>query len=843
MGSDYRCGPFDIRPDERLVLRDGQAVALGARAFDVLLRLIEHRDRVVGKSELLDAVWAGLVVEESNIHVQVSALRKELGAGLIATIPGRGYRFVGRLQGDAEASAAAPVAASGGHNLPPELDPLIGRDDEVMQLRAAVLQHRLVSVLGPGGIGKTRVARAACRDLHPHFAQGLWWVDLAAVSGATQLAVAVAHAARVQLGGDLAEGPEQLLLGLASRATLLVLDNCEHLAAEVADLVLALQARAPGVCVLATSQEALKVPGGHDFRLGPLTLAETGDSLQRARESAALRLLEVRAQAVDQRFRLDDDNLAAAIELVRRLDGNPLAIEMAAARVPLLGLSMLNQRLDERFRILRGSARAADARHQTLQAMLAWSDSLLDEEERALLQRLAVFVGSFRVDLAQAVRPDDAADPWSALDTLSTLVDKSLVQLETLEPPRYRLLETVRLFYLQQLQQQGRLSAALARHGQALAALGDEAEAAFWQTPESAWLARHAPDYDDLQAAFDRACARGDADCAARTGAALLRLDHLRNVHTSRRQRAEALHALLPHAGALAQALIWSGIASHGLIAMEGVSRADAARHAVDAWRALGDPMRLHFALGFLAAERAREHDFDSAEALLAECRLLERPDWPPRRLMWGASAASGVQIHRGDGPGYRAATRRELELAERAGAERAAAWARLKLADAALMAGDCDEAIALGEAAVQALRQLDQPSNLGLALSNLCAARLLGGRPSAAAAALEALPLMWRSGWGYLLADGIALLAAQAGQAEAAGQLLGHADAWYAHHGDTRQPNEAALARRAAARIEADLGAEPAAAWRARGGQLDDAAARALALKALAAPGVRARP
>jgi hypothetical protein len=275
-----------------------------------------------------------------------------------------------------------------------------------------------------------------------------------------------------------------------------------------------------------------------------------------------------------------------------------------------------------------------------------------------------------------------------------------------------------------------------------------------------------------------------------------MRLDHLRNVHGPRRRRAEQLHGLLAVAGPLERAWIWSCIASHGLLALDFMPRLQAAEEALAAWRALDAPGPLHFALGFLASERARAGDLVLAQALLDEAIALERPDWPLRRLAWRASAASGVAIYRADGAAYRAASRLELQLADAAGAEGAAAWASLKLADAALMDGALDEAIALGRSAVQRLRALQQPSNLGLALSNLCAATLLqGDLPTAAACARESLPLMSRAGWLHLLLDPIALIAAQRGQAAPAAALLDWASAWYDAHHELRQPNEARIA------------------------------------------------
>jgi predicted ATPase/DNA-binding winged helix-turn-helix (wHTH) protein len=800
----YRFGSLELWPQRRLLMSAGQAVSLGARAFDVMMALVTHRHRLVTKSELLDLVWPGLVVEEANIHVQISHLRKALGATAIATVPGQGYRFAMPVEGDDPRDPVPDrLPASGRPEIPRAGDILLGRGEELGLAQELLLASGLVTVLGPGGIGKTRLAQQLALALEDRFEDGASWVDVAALTDERHIAAAIAHATGVQTGAD-EDVLVQVLNGLEGRHLLLVLDSCEHLVEPVSHWVEQLRAAAKGVSLLVTSQSALKTALGETFRLGPLQLPAAAASLERCREAAAVQLFIRRARAVDRRFDISPSSMADVAELVSRLDGNPLAIEMAAARVPLLGAKHLNDRLNERFEMLRNVNRSGVPRQHSLRATLDWSFTLLEELERPALECLAVFAGTFRVDVGQrALSSLGAVDEWELLDIFSALVDKSLVHLDTLDPPRYRLLETVRLFGQDRLRQQGRTAVAERGHRDALIELAREVECAFWTMQDAAWLARYSPDYPDLVLAFERAHSSLDADGAALTGNALMRLDHLRNDTASRRRRAQALHELLPHAGDEATAWIWNCISSHGLIASSLLPPFDAAQKAVAAWRRVHHLPQLYFSIGFLAWEHARRHEFERAEQLLLEAKALERSDWPMRRRMWTASVQAGICIYRGDGPGYRDACQRELVMALQAGASRAAAWAQLKLADAALMAQDLTEAIRLGQAAVELLRQLDQPSNLGLALSNLCAAHLLSGNVEMARAiAREAFDPLWRAGWGHLLLDSLACIAAEEGRFDEAARLLGCCDAWYARQHDVRQPNEASIADRAASRV-----------------------------------------
>jgi predicted ATPase len=459
----------------------------------------------------------------------MSGLRKLIGAQVIVTVPGRGYRFAARLCGGEtvavqdEVPTSTPMLRT---NVPAESDILVGRSADVAELSRWLAQRRLVTVLGAGGIGKTRLAQAVARarlDLH---LDGVWWIDLAALSAATQVSSAVAAAMQLHLGeGDITT---MLARTLAQTDTLLVLDNCEPLVGEVAHFARAILATAHGVRLLATSQELLQVSGEQVYRLDTLAVPPPGTPLHAARGYGAVQLLERRARAADQRFHLDAASVGAAIELCRQLDGIALAIEMAGARLPALGIEPTLRLVAER--LLRNVDHAAPAHHRTLSTLFDWSHALLDATEQAVLRRLSVFAGSFRLELAQRVAADDEIDEWAVLDAVAALVDKSLLQVGWQTRPRYRLLANTRLCAAERLDDAGETGETFRRHGLALAGLADAAVQAFSTSSDAAWLNDHADDHDDWRLAYDRACERRDPDVAASTGRALGRLDHLRSV-------------------------------------------------------------------------------------------------------------------------------------------------------------------------------------------------------------------------------------------------------------------------------------------------------------------------
>lgn len=504
-------GQYQIRPQRRELLHDGVPIELGGRAFDVLVALIEAQGTVITKDDLISRVWPDRVVEENNLQVQIAALRRAFGADrdLIRTVPGRGYQFVGDLRvGGADSAQSDGVAAHAPTNLSPAVSALIGRNAEVAEVVELARAHRLVTLTGAGGIGKTRLCLEAARQLLPGFAGGAWVVELGPLSDADLVPVAVASA----LGLTLASGalsPERVAGALGTRHALIVLDNCEHVIDAAARMAEALLRVSPVACVLATSREPLRTAGEYVYRVPPLEVPAEHAGDDDLLRFGAVQLFHERARAADPHFVTDRRMVAVIAAICRRLDGIPLAIELAAARTPLLGLEGLAARLDDRFRLLTGGLRTALPRQQTLRATLDWSHELLPEAERVALRRLAVFAGAFDLDAANAVAAGEPLAESDVVESMVNLVAKSLLSVVGSGVAQYRLLETTRAYALEKLRQAGELDLFARRHAEHFRRLFETA-AAEWETQTTAeWLSRYGRHLDNLRAALDWAFSPG----------------------------------------------------------------------------------------------------------------------------------------------------------------------------------------------------------------------------------------------------------------------------------------------------------------------------------------------
>ena len=460
-------GRFRVLPHRRELLADGAPIKLGGRAFDVLMALIEMPGAVVTKDDLLTRVWPGRVVAENNLQTQILALRQAFGTerDLIRTVAGRGYQFTGAIDFvSPKLLAVAGDAVAAPTNLPQPVSELIGRDDEVEEVSNLVGAGRLVTLTGPGGIGKTRIALAVARRLLPQFPDGVWLAEFSPLSDPGLIATTIAAAVGLELGGGSLSA-QRLAQALAVRRLLMVLDTCEHVIDAAATMAEAVLRAGSAAHIVATSREPLRVEGEQLYRVSPLAVpAEDAESLL---EYGAARLFVERARAAESDLVPDLGGATAIAAICRRLDGIPLAIEMAAARVATLGVEGLAARLDDRFRLLTRGRRTALPRHQTLRATLDWSHELLAEPERVLLRRLAVFAGAFNLEAVGAVVASAETASADVVDGISSLVAKSLVVADVDHAsPRYRLLDTTRAYALEKLAEGGEQEQFARRHAE-----------------------------------------------------------------------------------------------------------------------------------------------------------------------------------------------------------------------------------------------------------------------------------------------------------------------------------------------------------------------------------------
>ena len=462
-------GPYSLDP-VRHVLREGdKTLRLGSRALEILITLVERAGEIVSKNELLSRVWPKCVVQEATLRVHIAALRKALGddedgVRYVENFSGRGYRFVGHVmrtqtppssvvvQTTESATSNAPVGAPCMGNLPAPLSTMVDRTQAINTLAARIPLRRFLTVVGPGGMGKTTVALAVAEKLAGAYQHGVVFVDLAMLEDPSLVTRALAAALGLELLAD--EPIPAILTHLKHRSMLILLDNCEHVVEAAAGLAETVLRAAPKVHLLATSREPLRAGSEYVHRLQPLETPVSQVMLTYAEAMAfpAIQLFVERASASLDTFELQDTDIPFVVEICSRLDGNPLAIELAAARVDLFGLRGLAARLGDCLQLLTRGRRTAVPRHQTLRATLDWSYGLLSLSEQIVLRRLSLFCGSFDIEAANTVVSEDGRSAIDIFDSLTNLVAKSLLTVDvTGEAALYCLLETTRAYALERL--------------------------------------------------------------------------------------------------------------------------------------------------------------------------------------------------------------------------------------------------------------------------------------------------------------------------------------------------------------------------------------------------------
>lgn len=781
---------FSVVPSQRRLVVHGAPVRLGARAFDLLMVLIAERGRVVGKAELLERVWPGLVVEENNLSVHMSQLRKLCGAQVVATVPGRGYQFTAPPAASAAPerrsdssedldSLPAPLVAQRG-NLPAELPPLIGRQPELAELRRLLRSHRWVTITGAGGMGKTRLAEAAGRDVGEQMP--VWIVELAAVSDPRLVPHAVAQALGATIV-DVERPMDAIAAPLQGHAALLVLDNCEHLVAAVSALCDRLMRGLPLLRVLVTSQELLRHPEEMVYKLGPLTLPATCD-VGCAGHAGAVQLLKARVQAMQYQFDVTPDNVDDAVAICQQLDGLPLAIELAAGRVPLLGLAGVRSRLGELFRLLTGDARVRLRRHQTLRAALDWSYQLLQPDEQALLRRLGVFAGTFSIEGVRRIAGDLYADEWGALEALGTLIDKSLVQTKGVDSPRYLLLETTRAYALEQLAQRAETEAALAYHARATRELC--AWARRRRDRQAIWS-----EIANIRAAFAWCLRHREAELAvalANDSSVVLALGGLVGEVVQRLVAVEPLVTDQLPLPVAAQYWQWLGRFGHdGRLPVQRC--VSALEKAETLFRQLGNHRHVHACLRMRAEALLERGDLDAAAQAIAAARALETQRSPIADGMRRLRIEARIMERRGDVVQAIVCLQQALDMAQLANIHRYEVMLTQDIGYCLLRARDWSAAEQRFRVVIQA-SQADLSAAVAMAYARigLVAALLSQGRLVAArSAALDAVPLLRSCGMLLGQSEVFAWLLARLGRMSAAALVLRSADAFRSASGIAR--------------------------------------------------------
>jgi predicted ATPase/DNA-binding winged helix-turn-helix (wHTH) protein len=782
----YRFGAFRLECGP-VLLCDDEPVALGQRALALLALLVEHRGETVSKADIFAAVWPGLSVSEANLTSQIWGLRQALGDTTrpyqwIVSVSARGYRFVGPVSNGTD---NMPRAAEGQRlGFPRPLTRLFGRADDLVTVRATLSRAGLVTLVGPGGIGKTRLALELALAARDDFPDGIIFIDLSVIRDSALAQQRIATALGIDLKGDLPPG-EQIARRLKPRTMLIILDNCEHVLDSVAPLAeLILQEHSP-VRLLATSREAFACSGEQVYRL-PLLPVPSGAvaSAAEALSAASVALLVDRAQAADLHFALTDDLAEPAGAICRRLDGLPLALEMVGALAPSFGLRAIEHHLAKASRLPHSGSPTASPRHRSLDTLLDWSVALLSEAERTLFYRLSIFPAHFTLEAVEAVAAEDGAD------TLTALVRKSLVTINpTAEPARYRLLETIRTYARQILDASDELEAMRTRHARYLGQILTRARREWETASDRVFFDRYAPLIDDMRRALDWSL---KTNSAISLGLVIVGqswpLWPMANLVPEGRRWAEEAAAAMPEdtPDAIA-APVWFAVGS--LTGERSFERAtDTLRRAAEGFHRLGETALQGHALAGLGqvlalcgrAAEARQA-LDAAGIVLAPIR---------ENRIHATYAISLGMLH--SGTAAWAASRREYQHAadilQRVGADRMATAALYNLADAIWAEGRLDDAIEAMQVAVDYARRCGSMAFLGAAIGGLAAILIARGDfDDALVAAREAYPLCREDEYVDWLFDHLALRAAKLGRTNDAARLWGYAE----RNGQDRQPNE----------------------------------------------------
>src|SRR5713101_7216939 len=526
-----RFGPFELSIGERILRRDGQVLPLGGRALDILIYLADRPGEVIAKQELIDHVWSDVTVEEGSLRVHVAAIRKALADGqfgnrYIANIKARGYSFVGTVVPLAGSTESKSDRSRHQGRLPVRLLMMIGRETVISEVSSKLRNERFVTLLGPGGIGKTTIALAVGRAVAEEFGGKVHFVDLESLTDPRHVAGAVATSLGLALKS---KDPGLELVDLVgSQKLLIILDSSEHVIEAVALVAEQLYQETEQVYLLTTSRELLKVEGEHCCRVLPLDFPPDGSeqTANAVLRYPAVQLFVRRVAAKAGSVVLTDEEAPFVAEICRKLDGIPLAIELAAGQVAALGLKNTVARLVSRLELLKLSHRTVVPRHRTLKATLDWSYNRLSDGERIVLRRIAPFVGHFTVEGARYVAGELGVGTGEIFDAIAGLVEKSLIATRIDEAQaQYRLLDTTRAYALEKLEEHDELDVISGRHAKYVAEFFESQREMMLALPRARRTAAYSDQLSNIRAALEWSFGpHGDDEIATRLAAASARV-------------------------------------------------------------------------------------------------------------------------------------------------------------------------------------------------------------------------------------------------------------------------------------------------------------------------------
>jgi predicted ATPase/DNA-binding winged helix-turn-helix (wHTH) protein len=726
----YQFGEFTLAVSQGCLLKGGEEIKLRPKVYEALKYLVEHPGRLISKQELIQAVWPdAFVTDDSLVQCTVELRRalKDRTQKFLKTVPRRGYLFTGAVTKTSSTQGHLPATDSSGlsgaaepsllrvstklQNLPIPRTSLIGRELQVSQAADLLLRQdvRLLSLTGPGGAGKTRLAIALAEAIADHFTAGLQYVGLASITNPDLVAAALAKALDIQ---QIANRTVSQLIGdrlLNSGPFLLLLDNFEQVL-PAATLVAETLEACPSLKVLVTSRECLRIYGEQEFPVTQLP------------ENSAVELFVQRASAVWPDFAITSENAAAIHEICARLDGLPLAIELAAARTRLLSPSDMLDRLQGRLQLLTGGPLDLPERQQTLRKTIDWSHDLLNQAERRLFLRLSIFVGGCTLEAAEAACNTSRDLGMDVFEGLSSLVDKNLVQRVDRDgaETRFAMLETIREYALERLANSGEQSTIQRAHAAYCLVLAEEGNPELNPADRYRWLAQCDFEIDNFRYALDWLIENRDLEWGLRLCVALFRFWDMREHLTEGRARLEAILRLAgtQHTKERARVLHFLGALATAQGDFPAAERF--LERGLSVYEELGDQWGIAASLNALAIAERDHGDYSSAEnnfeRSLSCWRSLQDRSATARCLH---NLANVVKVC-GDYPRARAALHEATKIFEGLGDRSGAAWSTNQLGDIAREQGDLTAARELYQRALSAFRETGDQWGTARSLTDL---------------------------------------------------------------------------------------------------------------------------